>query len=59
MNDYIGFSFKAEPITSSHFLIFAIGFLWASNTGGNTVFHVALCNLQLQVSINLGGKRHG
>lgn len=58
MTDYIGFSFEAEPITSSHFLIFAIGFVLASNTGGNTVFRVALCNLQLRVSINLRGKRH-
>ena len=58
MTDYIGFSFEAEPLSSSHFLIFAIGFVWASNTGGNTVFRVALCNLQLKVSINLRGKRN-
>lgn len=58
MTDYIGFSFEAEPLSSSHFLIFAIGFVWASNTGGNTVFRVAVCNLQLRVSINLRGKRH-
>lgn len=58
MTDYIGFSFEAEPLSSSHFLIFAIGFVWASNTGGNTVFRLALCNLQLKVSINLRGKRH-
>lgn len=58
MNDYIGFSFEAEPLSSHHFLIFAIGFIWASNTGGNTVFRVALCNLQLRVFINLRGKRH-
>ena len=58
MTNYIGFSFEAEPLSSSHFLIFAIGFVWASNTGGNTIFRVAVCNLQLRVSINLRGKRH-
>lgn len=58
MKDYIWFSFEAEPLSSSHFLIFAIGFVWASNTGGNTIFRVALCNLQLRVSINLRGNRH-
>ena len=57
MSDYIGFSFEAEPLSSSHFLLFAIGFAWASNTGGNTVFRVAVCNLQLRISINLKGKR--
>ena len=58
MTDYIGISFEAEPLSSQHFLIFAIGFVWASNTGGNTIFRVAVCNLQLRVSINLRGKRH-
>ena len=57
MTDYIGFSFEAEPLSSSHFLIFAIGFVWGSNTGGNTIFRVAVCNLQLRISINLKGKR--
>ena len=57
MTDYIGFSFEAEPLSSAHFLIFAIGFVWASNTGGNTIFRIAVCNLQLRISINLKGKR--
>lgn len=57
MTDYIGISFEAEPLSSSHFLLFAIGVVWASNTGGNTIFRVAVCNLQLRISINLKGKR--
>ena len=57
MTDYIGISFEAEPLYSQHFLIFAIGFVWASNTGGNTIFRIAVCNLQLRISINLKGKR--
>ena len=58
MTDYIGISFEAEPLYSQHFLIFAIGFVWASNTGGNTILRVAVCNLQLRISINLKGKRY-
>lgn len=58
MTDYIGFSFEAEPLSSQHFLIFAIGFVWASNTGGNTIFRVAVCNLQLLISINMQGNRN-
>ena len=57
MTNYIGLSFEAEPLHSQHFLIFAIGFVWASNTGGNTIFRIAVCNLQLRISINLKGKR--
>jgi len=57
MTDYIGFSFEAEPLSCQHFLIFGIGFVWASNTGGNTIFRVAVCNLHLRISINLKGKR--
>lgn len=58
MSRYIGFSFEAEPLSSSHFLLFAIGVVWASNTGGNTVVRVAVCNLQFKISINLKGERH-
>lgn len=58
MNDYIGFSFEAEPLSSQHFLIFAIGFVWASNTGGNTILRIAVCNIQLRISINLRGNRN-
>lgn len=58
MGNYIGFSFEAEPLSSSHFLVFALGFVWASNTGGNTIFRIAFCNLQLRVSINLRGQRN-